>query len=63
LLHAVVETRADTAALRSRFLGLAEQAMASLLAAGSDEKTQVAEAAFDAMKAWLVDLEGKTGVN
>jgi len=44
-------------------LGLAEQAMASLLAAGSDEKTQVAEAAFDAMKAWLVDLEGKTAVN
>lgn len=32
--------------------------MASLLAAGSDEQTQAAEAAFDAVKGLLVDVEG-----
>jgi len=43
-------------ALQQRFLDLSEQAMASLLATGSDEQTGVTEGALDAMKAWLADL-------
>ena len=56
LLHAVVETHPNPVALRERFLELSEQAMASLLATSSDEQTQVAEGALEAMKAWLADL-------
>lgn len=38
-------------------LNLSEQAMASLVTAGSDEQTRAAEAVLDAMKRWRVDLE------
>ena len=61
LLHAVVETHPDPVALRQRFLDVSEQAMASLLATGSDDQTRVTEGALDAMKAWLGDLARQAG--
>ena len=60
LVTALVETHPDPAAVQARFADLSEQAMAMMLA-NTDESTNAADAAFQAMNEWLADLAASKG--
>ena len=61
LVTALVETHPDPAAVRPRFADLSEQAMAMTLATNTDENTNAADAALQAMNGWLEDLAARKG--
>ena len=61
LVTVLVETHPDVEAVRTRFADRSEQAMAMMLATNTDESTNAADAAFQAMNEWLDDLTASKG--